>query len=82
MSIVLIETLLQEKEPLRMIPLKEVHKVQECKQRYLTSPNVFPFVQKQSFVQESSTAPVIISRNPGVSVQVFDSVFSPYLCVQ
>ncbi|XP_074856606.1 pleckstrin homology domain-containing family A member 1 isoform X1 [Carettochelys insculpta] len=24
----------QEKEPLRLIPLKEVHKVQECKQRY------------------------------------------------
>lgn len=23
----------QEKEPLRVIPLKEVHKVQECKQR-------------------------------------------------
>lgn len=31
---------LQEKEPLRMIPLKEVHKVQECKQRYLTCPSI------------------------------------------
>lgn len=26
-------SLTQEREPLRVIPLKEVHKVQECKQR-------------------------------------------------
>lgn len=31
-----------------MIPLKEVHKVQECKQRYLTSPNIFPLYRKMS----------------------------------
>lgn len=31
-----------------MIPLKEVHKVQECKQRYLTSPNIFPLCRKMS----------------------------------
>lgn len=32
-----------------MIPLKEVHKVQECKQRYLTCPSVCPIVQKNVF---------------------------------
>lgn len=37
---------LQEKEPLRMIPLKEVHKVQECKQRYLTCPSIYPLYRK------------------------------------
>ena len=33
---------LQEKEPLRTILLKEVHKVQECKQRWVTRPGVVP----------------------------------------
>lgn len=32
-----------------MIPLKEVHKVQECKQRYLTCPGIFPLYRKMSF---------------------------------
>lgn len=32
----------QEKEPLRIIPLKEVHKVQECKHRYKTECHAMP----------------------------------------
>ncbi|PWA25723.1 hypothetical protein CCH79_00001815 [Gambusia affinis] len=39
-----------EKEPLRMIPLKEVHKVQECKQRYSTCPDIFPLCIINVFV--------------------------------
>lgn len=37
----------QEREPLRAIPLKEIHKVQECKQRSVSLPvsSVFGLIQ-------------------------------------
>lgn len=50
---------LQEKEPLRMIPLKEVHKVQECKQRYLTCPSIFPLYKNMSIVHGGLCLPFL-----------------------
>uniref|UniRef100_A0A668A2W2 Pleckstrin homology domain containing, family A (phosphoinositide binding specific) member 1a n=1 Tax=Myripristis murdjan TaxID=586833 RepID=A0A668A2W2_9TELE len=68
-----------EKEPLRMIPLKEVHKVQECKQRYLTSLSIFPIIQNLLFfIQADSpeemhswikavSGAIVAQRGPGRS---------------
>uniref|UniRef100_A0A3Q0RI94 Pleckstrin homology domain containing, family A (phosphoinositide binding specific) member 1a n=1 Tax=Amphilophus citrinellus TaxID=61819 RepID=A0A3Q0RI94_AMPCI len=67
-----------DKEPLRMIPLKEVHKVQECKQRYLNKSQHFSIVQKNVFVKADSpeemhswikavSGAIVAQRGPGRS---------------
>lgn len=48
----------QEREPLRAIPLKEIHKVQECKQRSVSLPvgSVFGLIQRK-FTKTSPLCP-------------------------
>uniref|UniRef100_A0A3P8ZIA4 PH domain-containing protein n=1 Tax=Esox lucius TaxID=8010 RepID=A0A3P8ZIA4_ESOLU len=50
-----------EREPLRVIPLKEVHKVQECKQRSSDSPE-----EMHSWIKAISGA-IVAQRGPGRS---------------
>uniref|UniRef100_A0A3Q3K833 PH domain-containing protein n=1 Tax=Monopterus albus TaxID=43700 RepID=A0A3Q3K833_MONAL len=60
-----------EKDPLRMIPLREVHKVQECKQRYPTSCNSLCCAadspeEMHSWIKAVSGA-IVAQRGPGRS---------------
>ncbi|XP_015446133.1 pleckstrin homology domain-containing family A member 1 isoform X1 [Pteropus alecto] len=83
-----------EKEPLRVIPLKEVHKVQECKQSdIMMRDNLFEIVtsSRTFYVQADSpeemhswikavSGAIVAQRGPGRSASSVDSNLSFALC--